>query len=147
MGGALSFRGLGRRHATGRLAYGRHTVPVVRGVGYNTDMSQLAIHHIESTPDICDGRPCIGGTRIRVQDVYVWHELQGQSTEEIVTSFPQLSLAGVHAALSYYYDHRDEIENAAKAERVAADQARATHASKLLSKLNGPDGNPAAVPS
>ena len=110
-------------------------------------MSQLAINHVESSPDKCGGRPCIAGTRIRVQDIYVWHELQGQSPEEIVTNFPQLSLAGVHAALAYYYDHREAIEDEAKAERVGADQAKIGHASKLLQKLIGPDGNPATVPS
>ena len=45
-------------------------------------MSQIP--QIESRPDKCGGRPCIAGTRIRVQDVYVWHELQGQTADEIV---------------------------------------------------------------
>jgi uncharacterized protein (DUF433 family) len=110
-------------------------------------MSQLGINHIESSPDKCGGRPCITGTRIRVQDVYVWHELQGQSPEEIVTNFPQLSLAAVHAALAYYHDHRETIESDIKGERAEADQAKSAHASKLLQKLNGADGNAAAVPS
>ena len=65
--------------------------------------------HITSTPGVCGGKPCIAGTRIRVQDIYVWHELQSQSAAEIVRDFPQLSLADVHAALTYFYDHRDEI--------------------------------------
>ena len=66
--------------------------------------------HIVCTPDTCGGKPRIAGTRIRVQDVYVWHEVKGQSVEEIVTSFPHLTLADVHAALAYYFDHRDEIK-------------------------------------
>jgi uncharacterized protein (DUF433 family) len=49
------------------------------------------------------------GTRIRVQDIYVWHELQGRTPEEIASDFPQLTLADVHAALAYYFDHRAEI--------------------------------------
>jgi uncharacterized protein (DUF433 family) len=110
-------------------------------------MSQLANHHIESRPEVCGGRPCIAGTRIRVQDVYVWHELEGRSPEEIVTNFPQLSLAAVHATLAYYFDHREAIEGDVSAERAEADRAKSTHQSKLLLKLNGQDGNPAAVPS
>jgi uncharacterized protein (DUF433 family) len=72
--------------------------------------SPVSREHIEVTPDVCGGKPRIRGTRIRVQDVYVWHELHGQSADQIVSEFPRLSLAGVHAALTYYWDHRDEIQ-------------------------------------
>jgi uncharacterized protein (DUF433 family) len=70
--------------------------------------------HVESKPDVCGGRPCVAGTRIRVWDIHVWHDLQGQSPEEIVAVFPQLSLANVHAAVAYYLDHREEIESQMK---------------------------------
>ncbi|MHC4181398.1 MAG: DUF433 domain-containing protein, partial [Planctomycetota bacterium] len=67
-------------------------------------MSEPAVtKHIQSRPGVCGGKPCIGGTRIRVQDVMVWHELQGLTPDEIVAQFPQLTLAGVHAALAYYH--------------------------------------------
>jgi uncharacterized protein (DUF433 family) len=66
-------------------------------------------NHIEITPGVCGGKPRIAGTRIRVQDIYVWHEAQGQGVDEIVSHFPQLSMGGVHAALAYVRDHRDEI--------------------------------------
>src|SRR5687768_14177994 len=69
----------------------------------------LIAEHIEMTPSVCGGKPRIAGTRIRVQDIYVWHEVQGQSVDEIVRDFPQLSMAAVHAALAYFWDHRDEI--------------------------------------
>lgn len=32
------------------------------------------------------------------------------SADEIVTQYPQLSLADIYAALAYYWDHRDAIE-------------------------------------
>jgi len=44
----------------------------------------------------------------------VWHELQGLSADEIVSQFPQLTLADVHAALAYYHDHREEIRRQMK---------------------------------
>jgi uncharacterized protein (DUF433 family) len=72
------------------------------------------IEHIEITANKCGGKPCIAGTRIRVWDIHVWHNLRGQSPEEIVAAFPQLSLADVHAALAYYFDHREEIQRQAK---------------------------------
>ena len=70
--------------------------------------------HIETKPGVCGGKPCIAGTRIRVQDVRVWHELQGLTPDEIVAQFPQLTLADVHAALTYYHDHREELQRQMK---------------------------------
>lgn len=65
--------------------------------------------HIESVPGRCGGKPCIVGHRIRVQDIVQWTQ-QGQSPAEIVQDFPQLTLADVHAALAYYFDHQTEID-------------------------------------
>ena len=62
-------------------------------------MIQSPTTHIEIKPEVCGGRPCIAGTRIRVQDIYVWHDLQGLSADEIVSRFPNLTLADVYAAL------------------------------------------------
>jgi uncharacterized protein (DUF433 family) len=65
--------------------------------------------HIEVTPGTCGDKPRIAGHRIRVQDIVIWNE-QGQSADEIVADFPQLSLAEVYAALAYYHDHREQID-------------------------------------
>ena len=65
--------------------------------------------HIELTPGVCGGRARIAGHRIRVQDIVLWTE-QGQSPDQIVGEFPQLTLADVYAALAYYHDHRVEID-------------------------------------
>ena len=72
------------------------------------------IQHIEINPHKCGGKPCVAGTRIRVWDIHVWHNLRGQTPEQIIAEFPQLSLADVHAALAYYLDHREEIQRQAK---------------------------------
>jgi len=73
-------------------------------------MPALADHIVKSA-DTCGGKARIAGTRIRVQDIYVWHELRGQSIDEIVTSFPQLTHAQVHAALAYFFTRPDEIRH------------------------------------
>ena len=44
---------------------------------------------------------------------YLW---RGWSAEEIVRQYPHLTLAEVHAALTYYFDHREEIETELSAE-------------------------------
>jgi len=58
-----------------------------------------------------DGQPraFIAGTRIRVQDIYAQSEVHGRTPDEIAAACPQLSLAQIHAALAYYFEHRDEI--------------------------------------
>jgi hypothetical protein len=38
--------------------------------------------------------------------------------DEIVEAYPHLSLAQVHAALAYYWQHRDEIEQEILAEKT-----------------------------
>lgn len=72
-------------------------------------MTVLALEHIVATPDTMHGRPRIDGHRIRVSDIAVMHVHQGRTVEDIAESY-ELSLAQVHAALAYYFDHRDEIE-------------------------------------
>lgn len=71
--------------------------------------TSLEKQHVVKTPGTCGGKARIAGHRIRVQDIVLWNE-EGRSPEEIVGEFPQLSLADVHAALAYYFDHRDEID-------------------------------------
>jgi uncharacterized protein (DUF433 family) len=91
--------------------------------------------HVTRTPGVCGGKPCVAGTRIRVQDVYVWHERQGRSPDEIVTAFPQLTLADVYAALAYFWDHRDEILQQMKQQDDSAERAKARFPSKLPDRL------------
>jgi uncharacterized protein (DUF433 family) len=67
---------------------------------------------IVSTPGVCGGRPRIDGHRITVEDVAIWHERMGQSADEIVSGHPSITLSDVHAALAYYYEHRDRIDQA-----------------------------------
>lgn len=73
--------------------------------------------HIQLTPGICGGRPRIAGRRITVQNIVGWHEHEGISADRIAASY-ELSLAEVHAALAYYFDHRQEIDTV-----IAADIA------------------------
>jgi uncharacterized protein (DUF433 family) len=81
--------------------------------------------HITTDPDVCHGRPCIAGTRVRVMDIVAAHE-QGISPAELQGYFATrpLTLGEIHAALAYYNDHKDEIEaDFAEAERIAAEGA------------------------
>ncbi len=73
-------------------------------------MEPVVTKHISTRADVCGGKPCISDTRIRVWDIHVWHDLRGQSPEEIVATFPQISVADVHACIAYYIDNREVIE-------------------------------------
>jgi len=105
-------------------------------------MSQAPAIHITRTPGICGGKPCVEGSRIRVQDIYVWHELQGKKPDEIVSAFPQLTLADVYAALAYFWDHRDEVLTDMKSQDESLEEMKAQFPSKLNQKLRqGGNGN------
>jgi len=110
-------------------------------------MNTLDSAHVEVTPGICGGRPRIAGHRIRVQDIAVWHDYMGQSPEEIVGRFPQLTLAQVHAALAYYFDHREEIQSDIQSGGDFAEQLKSVTPSKLASKLVAAETSDDAVPS
>ena len=90
--------------------------------------------HIVITPGVCGGKLSIAGHRIKVSQVAVLHEWQGQSAAEIVAGHPGLTLADVYAALAYYYDHRDEIDAEIRAGEEAYERLRAQQPS-LLEKL------------
>jgi len=67
--------------------------------------------HIEATAGVAGGRPRVAGRRITVQNIAIWHERLGLAPDEIASEH-DLSLADVHAALAYYFDHREEIDRA-----------------------------------
>jgi uncharacterized protein (DUF433 family) len=111
-------------------------------------MQPVAIQHIELRPSAIHGdKACVAGTRIGVQDIYVWHELMGKSPDQIVSEYPFLSLAQVHAALAYFYDHADEIREQVRVGRAEAERIRAANPSKLTGKIHDIGANGDAVSS
>ena len=96
---------------------------------------------IESKAGVCGGKPCVRGTRIRVQDIYVWHELQGLSADEIVSRFPQLTMADVYAALTHFWEHRDEIQKQMREDAELVEAMMHKNPSPLQHKLAARDGS------
>ncbi len=96
---------------------------------------QIALdRHIEVDAGIRGGKPCIIGTRITVSDVTLMHLRLGQSLEQIAGHY-DIPLAALHAAMTYYYDHRAEIDQAMQEEDVAIEALRAATPSQLQAKL------------
>src|SRR6516165_1891249 len=79
---------------------------------------------IVSTPGTCGGRPRIDGHRIQVEDIAIWHERMGLSPDQIVSEYPSISLAEVHAALAYYYENRERIDADIEAAKQYAEEMR-----------------------
>ncbi len=92
--------------------------------------------YIAVKPGFCGGKPHIIGHRIKVQHIAIWHERKRMTPEEIVATYPSLSLAAVFAALAYYHSHRIEIDADIVAdERLVAEMKAEAGSSKLQEKL------------
>lgn len=98
---------------------------------------------IETRPSrVVGDRAYIAGTRVSVEDVYLRHEMGGQTPDEIVESLPHLTLPQVFAALSYAFSHLDEIRQQMKEGNDAVAQFRAaTGPGPLAKKLLDANGS------
>jgi uncharacterized protein (DUF433 family) len=52
----------------------------------------------------------ISGTRVKVIEVALDKLAYESSPEEMAFQYPHLSLAKIHAALAYYYEHQRELD-------------------------------------
>lgn len=52
----------------------------------------------------------IGNSRVSVMDIVLDRLAYGWSPEEMHYQHPHLSLAQIHAALSWYYDHQADLD-------------------------------------
>lgn len=65
--------------------------------------------YVVKSTGMCGGRPIIKGTRTPVQAIVEYYRL-GMDTYQILTELPYITEAQLHDALSYFYDHKEEIE-------------------------------------
>lgn len=66
-------------------------------------------NYIVKTPDVMGGDACIAGKRIAVYMIADLYVHQNTAVEELMEGWP-LTRSEIYAALAYYYDHVDEIE-------------------------------------
>lgn len=79
--------------------------------------------------------PVVKETRIKVMDIALRYELLGMTPDQIVEQFPHLTLAQVHDALSYYYEHKNELDRADRKDQAVLEELRRLYPSKLKTKL------------
>ena len=81
--------------------------------------------HITRTEGVCGGEPVIRGTRFTVRAIVAYVLRLGMTVEEVLREWPPLTAAEVYDALSYYYDHKDEIDDLTRRNEIPSD-GRAT---------------------
>jgi len=73
-------------------------------------MPATSYRYLTNIPGVRSGRTIIEGTRIGVHDI-VGLTVNGATVDEACRSFPGVTRAQVYECLSYYEDHRAEIDD------------------------------------
>ncbi len=97
-------------------------------------MTITLTQHIKITPDIRGGKPHLVGSRITVAEIAIMYLKMGQSLEFIAGKY-HLSLASVYGAMSYYYEHKEDIDQQIAQDEAFADEFQKNHPSRLQAKL------------
>lgn len=93
-------------------------------------MAVLRTIQIVSTPDVLSGKPRLEGRRISVAQIADLYAHQHWTVDKIAQSH-DLTFAEVHAALSYYHDHRDELDRTIQQEHDWAHRQRVEQSGQL----------------
>ena len=83
----------------------------------------LSIDLITTDAAVRSGRPCLAGTSLRVTDIAMANLYHQRTADEIAADY-DLSLAQVHAALAYYYQHKAELDADIRTQVMAARQLK-----------------------
>jgi uncharacterized protein (DUF433 family) len=67
------------------------------------------LERIELNPRVCNGKPVIKGTRIPVSMI-LEQLAEGESWDQILSGYPELTREDIHAALEYARASIDHIE-------------------------------------
>lgn len=67
----------------------------------------------------------MAGTRVKVTEIVLDKLAHGWSPEEIHFQHPHLSLAQIHAALTYYYENQERLDSSIRQELAVADKLAA----------------------
>lgn len=70
------------------------------------------------------GAPAIGGMTLKVVELVAERLGYGWSPEELHFQHPHLSMAKIHSALAYYFDHQEALDNDVERRLLEAEQIR-----------------------
>ena len=78
----------------------------------------------------------VGGANTKVKEIVLDKLAYGWSPEEMHFQHPHLSMAQIHAALAYYYENQETIDEEIRRDLEEIDQLRSqTESSDLRAKL------------
>ena len=78
----------------------------------------------------------VAGANTKVKEIVLDKLAYGWSPEEIHFQHPHLSMAQIHAALAYYYENQEKIDEEIRRDLEEVDQLRSqSESSALRSKL------------
>ncbi len=73
---------------------------------------------------------------MKVVELVMAQRAHGWSPEELRFQFPHLSMADIHAALTYYWDHKNKLdEDIERRSRLAEESRRQSSSSPLAQRL------------
>ena len=98
-----------------------------------TGQNGIANPYVARNPEVANGKAVIAGTRIKVTQIALEYERLGWTADQIVDAHPHLTLAQVHGALSYYYDHQAELDAELIAEEKEIAALRQRYPSRVVS--------------
>jgi len=84
-------------------------------------MAAITYPHIEFDQN---GTPIVEGTRFKVIQIAMDRLFYDWNAEQIQRQHPSLTLAQIHAALTYYYDHQTEMDAEIERREKEADTIR-----------------------
>lgn len=83
---------------------------------------------ITKDPLRCAGKPTVGPTRITVHDIVANYQQYGGNLVKLREDYPNWTLDQINAALDYYLEHREEIDDILRTRRESfAARAAARH--------------------
>jgi uncharacterized protein (DUF433 family) len=74
-----------------------------------------------------EGVAYLTGTRTKVEELVLDHLAHNWDADEIQRQHPDLTLAQIHSALAYYYDHQEELDREIDKGLREVAQIRASH--------------------
>ena len=119
------------------MAHSTKLVAMRNGVRYNLFMPILATAHIRLDER---GVPWIDDTNTKVMEVALDMIAHGWSPEEIHFQHPHLSLAQIHSALGWYYDHQSEMDEQIQRSAREADRLRLQNTESPFAKALARNG-------
>lgn len=80
----------------------------------------MAGTEITSTPGVQGGFPCVAGTRTPVRSIVVaYFEHYGEQIEPLLEAFPHLTREQIEAALAFYRDNPQRVDDDIRRHKAA----------------------------